>query len=529
MRSGQGEVLGNSRRTIVRPPPPPVDASEGVPGVRPWLFIPVLYVMQALPSTLAREVTPLVYKDLAVPNPQIALWVSLLGLPWTLKLFWAPVVDLNFTRRRWLLAAQALIVAALAALAGTLHLPAFFPITLAVLFVIGIASATHDIALDGLYLLSLSRQQQAWFVGIQTTCFRAGRLLCTGGLVFLAGTLQKHGVSITTSWAMVLAALAALYGAGAVYARIFVPRPAGDVPVAKVSGAENRGNVVRTGLAILIGAAIYGTLSGGLRLTGHGIWWALGAGKVLAIWQQEGSAIRSNSWLLVASASGLAVLLPLARASLRGTAMAEAFVTFSRQPRFGAILAFVLFYRFGEAMVTLIAPLFMRDPISAGGLNLPTEQVGMINGVAGIVGIILGGIAGGTIISRYGLRRSFWPMVICMHAPNLLYVWAAYTQPPAWTLYAVAFMDQFGYGFGFAGYSVFLMYVAQRGRFRTSHFAIATGLGSLTILLAGILSGILLATVGYFWFFVAVCFCTIPGMLTLLFIPVEKAQTARPS
>jgi len=500
----------------------PVGESVASPNIRPWLFVPVLYVMQAIPATLAREVTTLIYKDLGLDNARIALWVSLLGLPWMLKMFLGPLVDLNFTRRHWLLAAQALIVAALAGLAATLHLPGFFPISLAILFVMAIASATHDIALDGLYLLSLSKPQQAWFVGVQTTCFRTGRLLCTGGLVFLAGILQKHGLAIALSWTVVFVVVAALYGAGALYARIFVPRPPGDLPAASVSDRENRGNLVRSLLVVLVGASVYGILSGGLRLAGHGIWWLLGADTTLAIWQQTPAVVWLNVWVLLGSGAAFVPLVLVTRARLKGTMMAEAFTSFTRQPRFGAVLAFVMFYRFGEAMVTMIAPLFMRDARTAGGMGLTVAEVGVINGMAGILGIIFGGIAGGAVVGRFGLRRSFWPLVICMHAPNLLYVWAAAVHPPGWCMYGVAFVDQFGYGFGFAGYCVYLMYVAQHGQFRTSHFAIATGLGSLTIVLAGILSGILQSTVGYFWFFVGVCLCTIPGMLTLLFIPIEE-------
>jgi PAT family beta-lactamase induction signal transducer AmpG len=419
---------------------------ESSPDIRPWLFVPVLYVMQAIPATLVREVSTLVYKDFGIPNARIALWVSLLGLPWMLKMFWSPVVDLNFTRRRWVLAAQTLIVAALAGLAAAWRLPAFFPVTLAILFVMGLASATHDVALDGLYLLSLSKQQQAYFVGVQSACFRAGRLLCTGVLVFLAGILQQRGQSIVASWTVVFALIAVLYGAGAVYARIFVPRPAHDVPV---------------------------------RCAGESV-------PALA-----------------------------------------AFTTFLRQRGIVAVLAFILFYRFGEAMVTMIAPLFMRDAAAVGGMGLSVAEVGVINGVAGIVGIILGGIAGGAVIGRYGLRRSLWPLAIAMHAPNLFYVWAAAAHPPAWTMYGVAFVDQFGYGFGFAGYSVYLMYVAQRGNFRTSHYAIATGLGMLTIMLAGIFAGWLQSTVGYVGFFIGVCVCTIPGMVTLFFIPLDEPQATR--
>ena len=484
--------------------------------IRPWLFVPVLYVMQAIPATLVREVATLLYKDLGIPNARIALWVSLLGLPWMLKLFWGPVVDLNLTRRRWVLAAQAVIIAALAALAVGLRLPAFFPISLAVLFLMAVASATHDIALDGLYLLALTKREQAGFVGVQSACFRAGRLLCTGGLVFLAGILQQTGVSIVGSWTIVVVVLAGLYGSGSLYARFFLPRLATDVPAANIAAEENRGNFRRTVLVVLGGVCLYGILAGGLRLAGHGIG--------LAVWRLDSAEIRWNAGLFIAGAFFLVPIVAGMRVSLRGTVMADTFVSFARQPRFGAVLAFIMFYRFGEAMVTLVAPLFMRDARAVGGMGLTIAEVGIINGMAGIAGIILGGIAGGVIISRYGLRRSFWPLVVCMHAPNLLYVWAAFVHPPTWTMYGVAFMDQFGYGFGFAGYSVYLMYVAQHGHYRTSHFAIATGLGSLCIALAGILSSILQGLVSYRGFFVAVCICTIPGMLTLLIIPHDETR-----
>src|SRR4029077_5186488 len=101
--------------------------------------------MQAIPATLVREVATLLYKDLGIPNARITLWVGLLALPWMLKMFWGPGGDLNFTRRRWGLAAQSVIIAALAGLAVVLRLPSFFPISLTILFLMAVASATHDI------------------------------------------------------------------------------------------------------------------------------------------------------------------------------------------------------------------------------------------------------------------------------------------------------------------------------------------------------------------------------------------------
>jgi PAT family beta-lactamase induction signal transducer AmpG len=224
--------------------------------------------------------------------------------------------------------------------------------------------------------------------------------------------------------------------------------------------------------------------------------------------------------------------------------MAQAFSSYVSQRGFIGILAFVLFYRFGEAMVTRVLPLFLKDSVEKGGLAISGKHAGLIVGGAGVIGIIIGGILGGIVVSRFGLRRSFWPLAICMHAPNLLYLAIAMgyqTSPDPshwqnlvltdWPLYVGAFVHEFGYGFGFAAYFVFLMDVAQRGNFKTAHYAFGTGLGALCGVLAGIVAAVLLASFTgprtYVAFFVAVCILTIPGMLTLLFIPMDEAETKK--
>jgi PAT family beta-lactamase induction signal transducer AmpG len=186
------------------------------------------------------------------------------------------------------------------------------------------------------------------------------------------------------------------------------------------------------------------------------------------------------------------------------------------------VLAFILFYRMSEAMVGKIAPLFLKDDRVKGGMQMTLEQIGFYNGTLGVLGIMAGGILGGLIVSKLGLRRAFWPLALAMHLPNLLYLWAAVTHPPIPAIGLVAFVDQMGYGIGFAAYMVYLMYVAQRSSFRTSHYAIATGLGVLTIQTSGILSGIIQTNFGYVNFFIAVMVLAIPGILTLLFIPIEE-------
>jgi PAT family beta-lactamase induction signal transducer AmpG len=209
--------------------------------------------------------------------------------------------------------------------------------------------------------------------------------------------------------------------------------------------------------------------------------------------------------------------------------MGEAFTTYFRQPGILAIFAFIMFYRFGEAMIFKIVPLFLQGAPNEGGMGLNIADVGKIWGLSSPLGLILGGLMGGWVIARLGLRRSFWPLVLCMHTPNLLYVWVASVRPQVGWLYPIAAVEAFGYGFGFAGYFVYLMYVAQRGQFRTSHYAIGTGLGALFITFAGILSGILQQAFGYRGFFLWACLFTIPGTLTLLWIPLdEKPKMQQP-
>jgi MFS family permease len=552
----------------------PLQSGPPTRGINPWLFVPVLYVMQAMPVTTVQEMFSFTWKDLKVANPLIVAWAAILGLPWTLKLFWSPLVDLNSTKRRWVVAMETLIALTFVALAWSVTVPqhgaggplAGFYVTLLLLLLMGSLSSTHDIACDGLYILSLDKKQQAAWVGVQGTAYKLGRLLCVGGLVYFAGRMQDGGTPIPRSWAYVFAIAAALYGGGAVWNYIFLPRPAVDKPAVESAPGENKRDIFRTITVVLIGVCLYFLIASTIRILGDWIYTGVNASRpadhlILKDWSQ-GAAAQPLTFLGIAVGehpavfkqyliwgTSLLVMLPLvagARIQLAGTAMAEAFSSYVRQHGFMGILAFVLFYRFGEAMVTRVLPLFLKDPVEKGGLGLSTSHAGLIVGGAGVVGIIIGGILGGIVVSRWGLRKSFWPLAICMHAPNVLYLLIAIgygTHPDPhhwqnlivldWPLYGAAFVHEFGYGFGFAAYFVFLMDVAQRGNFKTSHYAFGTGLGALCGVLAGITGAILLASFTgdrtYVAFFTAVCILTIPGMLTLLFIPLETGRGVKPA
>jgi PAT family beta-lactamase induction signal transducer AmpG len=184
-------------------------------------------------------------------------------------------------------------------------------------------------------------------------------------------------------------------------------------------------------------------------------------------------------------------------------------------------LSFLLFYRFAEAqLVKLVSP-FLLDPVEKGGLGLSTSDVGIAYGTVGIIALSAGGLLGGYVISRSGLHRWLWPMVIIMHAPDLVFVYLSQFQPANFLLIniAVAF-EQFGYGFGFTAYSMYMIYISQ-GEYKTAHFAICTGIMALGMMLPGMISGKIQELIGYQHFFIWVIISTIPGFIVAALVKID--------
>src|SRR5512139_1553736 len=173
-------------------------------------------------------------------------------------------------------------------------------------------------------------------------------------------------------------------------------------------------------------------------------------------------------------------------------------------------------------LLKLVSP-FLLDHPTAGGLGLSTSDVGLVYGTVGILSLVIGGILGGWVISRFGFRRAVWPLVLAMHLPDLFFVYMAYHQPSIGMVYPLVALEQFGYGMGFTVFTVYLMYSAQ-GRYKTSHYAISTGIMALGMMLPGFLSGWLQQKVGYPAFFLIVCALTVPGMLTIPFLPDKERK-----
>jgi MFS transporter, PAT family, beta-lactamase induction signal transducer AmpG len=197
---------------------------------RAWSWVPSLYFSQGLPYVTVMTLAVVMYKNLGISNTDIALYTSWLYLPWVIKPLWSPMVDLHRTKRFWIVSLQFLLGVTLALVALTVPAPLFFRLTLAVFWLLAFASATHDIAADGFYLLALPASQQAAFVGVRSTFYRCAMIAGQGGLVALAGWLQQRTGNPQLAWSLVFGGLAAYFGLLGWYHFVILPRPANDRP-----------------------------------------------------------------------------------------------------------------------------------------------------------------------------------------------------------------------------------------------------------------------------------------------------------
>jgi PAT family beta-lactamase induction signal transducer AmpG len=421
----------------------------------PWCWVPSLYFAQGVPYVVVMTASVVMYKNLGVSNTEIALWTSWLHLPWVLKPLWSPLIELLGTKRRWIAGMQFMVAISFAAVALALPAGDAFRVTIALLWLMAFASATHDIAADGFYMLALPAHTQSAFVGVRSTCYRLAMIAGQGALVVLAGRLTDRLGDAAAAWAVVFVLLAAGFALAALWHGWALPRPILDVPA---PGGPGPG------------------------------------------WAEYGAILAA----------------------------------FFRQPDLVRVLAFLLLYRFAESqLLKLVAP-FLLDPRSAGGLGLSTEAVGIAYGTVGVVALTAGGLLGGWTISRSGLRRLLWPLALAINGPNLVYVGLAWAQPQSLVLVSAAVaVEQFGYGFGFCAYMVYMLMVAAGppeapNPHRSAHYALCTGFMALGMMLPGMASGWLQAQWGYPGFFVWVCIATLPSFAATAWVRVDPQFGRKP-
>ena len=192
---------------------------------------------------------------------------------------------------------------------------------------------------------------------------------------------------------------------------------------------------------------------------------------------------------------------------------------FTKMPLKDVIIAilFMLFYRMPEGLLAKVSSLFLIDSHGAGGLGLSPQEYGLVQGTVGIIGLTLGGILGGIAAGRDGLKRWLWPMVCAITIPDLVYVYMSYAMPDSLLVVNICvFFEQFGYGFGFTAYMLYLIYFSQ-GEYKTSHYALCTALMALSMMIPGLFAGALQEAVGYRTFFIIVMvFCSVTFVVSRL-------------
>lgn len=615
--------------------------------VNPWAWISTLYFAEGLPYVAVMTISVIMYKRLGISNTDIALYTGWLYLPWVIKPFWSPFIDLIRTKRWWTTTMQWLIAIAFACIAFSIPTPFFFRLTLAFFWLVAFSSATHDIAADGYYMHALTEHEQSLYVGIRSTFYRIATVAGQGLLVIVAGLIET-GTGLTLAEVTIeaspqytntltlpqfaanaMAQTAAdgencfVFTDAVVKAGVAVDAKEGagaKDKIAQLTDSIKALNMVNGFIAKEEAKAAVATTA---AETSNESWGSAFTKWVHDTFGEEEKATASNvvSNIAIAGvklqqkpAEGETIVLNFAfkdgdqsisleqakfaprfeftaenwdkpaylifhidnklktttKATFAGTSgnipmawlvvfvvlsifflmcaiyhsiilprpqsdhapenvtasnlMAEFFSTFKSffcKKQALVAIVFMLLYRLPEAqLVKLINP-FLLDSIDKGGLGLTTGQVGLVYGTVGIIGLTLGGIIGGIVAAKGGLKKWLLPMAWSMSLTCLTFVYLSYFQDHSlFTVNLCVFIEQFGYGFGFTAYMLFLIYFSE-GEHKTSHYAICTGFMALGMMLPGMAAGWLQETIGYRHFFVWTMICCAATILVCFFVKVD--------
>lgn len=436
----------------------------------PWAWVPSLYFAEGIPYFIVNVISVTLFKRLGMSNGDLALYTSLLYLPWVIKPLWSPVVDVFKSKRWWILVMQAIITVSFALLALSVS-PDVFGLSLVIFYVIAFASATHDIAADGFYMLALGEQEQSLFVGIRSTFYRISSVFGQGVIVVVAGLLEERMGSIPSAWKETLLLCGALFALLTLWHCRTLPKVERNLAGVHNSDrkAADAGPVETKAADKMPGPCVP---AGGEPAVHRGGW-----GDMWRVWKTF--FMKDGVWLA---------------------------------------LAFMLLYRLPEALSVKMLTPFLLDPPEAGGLGLSTAQSGLVYGTAGVIALTIGGILGGVYAARKGLRKSMCIMALSLALPCAVYLFLALVQPERmWIVYACVVLDQFGYGFGFTAYMLYMMKFAE-GEFVTSHYAICTAFMALSMMIPGLFAGWMQEALGYVGFFIIVMICCLATVFVTLFV-----------
>ena len=441
----------------------------------PATWIPTLYFMEALPYVVVNTMSVIMYKELELTNTDIALYTSLMYLPWVIKPVWSPIVDSIATEKKWVLWMQLLCALAFTGIAFTITSDFWLQASIAFLWIIAFCSSTHDIAADGYYIVALNANQQAFYVGIRSTCYRIGMIFGQGLLVMFAGWLQ-NGAPLSSGE----------------HARKLIENPS-------------------VNLAWAITFFVMAIIALALMLY-HS--------KAMPKVEKNQSTDSSDTSLIVTQQPYKNKNSNVVLKTLKD--FASSFIVFFSKKNIVAALLFMLLFRLPEALLVKIASPFMLDSMEKGGLALSTEFVGFIYGTVGVVGLLAGGIIGGALVAKQGLAKWLWPMVIAISLPDAAYIYLSATQTSNSILIAtLVAIEQFGYGFGFTAYMMYLIYFAK-GEKSTSVYALCTAFMALGMMLPGMIAGKISDLLGYQYFFILVTILCSVTFIVSAFLKIDK-------
>ncbi|WP_461642617.1 MFS transporter [Labilibaculum euxinus] len=411
----------------------------------PATWIPTAYFAMGLPFVAIAQASVLMFKSFEISDSLIAFWTSLIMLPWTLKPLWSPILEMFKTKKHFVVATQLVTGFTFALVALALPLDSFFTYSIALLAVIAVSGATHDIAADGVYLSVLSGKEQAKYIGWQGASYNIAKILTAGAFVYLAGILEER-FGVLHAWMAVML----------------------------------------TYSIIMISLALYHI-------------------KMLPSGGNASSEVASLN-------EGFKTLWDVIK-------------TFFQKKHIGWFIAFIILYRFTEGFAIKIAPLFFKATIEDGGLGLSTSQIGLIYGVFGSAAFVLGSILAGYYISARGLKKSLFTLVCIFNVQFIIYALLAVYRPESIFLIGSAVVvEYFVYGFGFVGLMLFMMQQVAPGKYKMAHYAFATGIMNLGIMLPGMLSGFMSDWLGYKLFFICILVVIIPSLLAAKFVPFVHSE-----
>jgi PAT family beta-lactamase induction signal transducer AmpG len=515
----------------------------------------------------------LIYKTMGISVGALAFWTSLLYLPWAIKPLWSPYVEVVSTKRNWIIITQLLLGLLFMLVGAVMPLSVFFALSVVLFAIIAFTSASHDIAADGFYMHALDQHKQAFFVGIRSTFYRIAMLTAMGVIPLVAGMVQERtGLSPVTLTVravppgenLPVSAPDTLSPERTDAPEILLFPGELTLPLYQKGISENDSAVVYIALSAppapgenIVLNLMYKSGSKDVKLARSqpgryeftSVNWNKPVGVTFVVdhnLSQETSSVYritagniAFSWTAALGVLGMLLLLlaiyhkfmlpyPLEikkAESVNLRVYGEVFISFFRKPGIIPGLLFFLLYRFGEAQSIKIATPFLVDSRSSGGIGLTAAQYGIAYGTIGMLALTLGGILGGIFAARYGLKKLIWLMALSMNLPNLGLLYIAYAQPlPGDILvYLAIILEQFGYGFGFTAYMLYMLHFVGESPYKTAEYAIGTSLMALGMMLPGMISGYVEEFMGYQHFFLYVMFCTLPGMALIPFLKIDPA------